>query len=54
MHTQDTAFVALMHLACANCSRPLTLAYLNQLDSIKLIYNTIKKITSYFFIPEMM
>ena len=34
MHTQYIAVVALMRLAYANRSRPVTLAYLRQLDGI--------------------
>ena len=37
MHMQDIAFVALMRLTCSNRSRPVTSAYLRQLDGIKLL-----------------
>ena len=37
MHNQDIAFAALVRLACANRSRPVTSAYLRRLDGIKLL-----------------
>ena len=40
VHTQYIAFVVLMHLACADCSLPVTSACLHRLNGIKLIYNT--------------